>query len=141
MTTYLSTIWENTDVCAEQYVCASALYLMSVMSQCYSIIIYQGISTAGYGKEVVDVLNDFDKRYIYQLMSSVQLPGSNIFYSQIQMHTSNQKDDVSLAKKFQQHLTKEHRKNGVIDQGKYKTDSWKENGQTDSIMFRILSVC
>ena len=30
------------------------------------------------------------------------------------------KNDVSLAKEFQQHLTKEHRKNGVIDQGKYK---------------------
>ena len=39
MTTYLSKIWENTDFCAEQYRCASALYLMSVMSQCYSIII------------------------------------------------------------------------------------------------------
>ena len=31
--TSLSTIWENTDDCAEQYRCASALYLLSVMSQ------------------------------------------------------------------------------------------------------------
>ena len=116
LTTSLSTIWENTDGCAEPYRCASALNLMSVMSQCYSIIIDQGISTPGYGKEVVDVLNDVDKRYIYQLMSSVQLPGSSIFYSQIQMHTSNQKDDVSLEKLFQHHLTKEHRKNGDIYQ-------------------------
>ena len=36
----------------------------------------------------------------------------------MQMHT--QKYDVSLAKKFQQHLTRKHRKDGVIDQGKYK---------------------
>ena len=35
MTTSLSTIWENTDRCAEQYRCASALYLMSVISQTY----------------------------------------------------------------------------------------------------------
>ena len=28
LTTSLSTIWENTDGCAEQYRCASALYLM-----------------------------------------------------------------------------------------------------------------
>ena len=34
MTTSLSKIWENTDGCAEQYICASALYLMSVMLQC-----------------------------------------------------------------------------------------------------------
>ena len=59
--------------------------------------------------------------YIYQLMSNVQLPGSNIFDSQMQIHTGNQNNDVSVAKEFQQHLTKEYRKNGVIDQGKYKT--------------------
>ena len=53
-------------------------------------------------------------------MSTVQLPGSNIFYSRIQMHTGNQNNDVSLAQEFQQHLTKENRKNCVIDQGKYK---------------------
>ena len=65
LTTSLSTIWENTDGCAEQYICASALYLMSVMSQTFSIIIDWGISAPGHGKEVADGLNDVDKRYIY----------------------------------------------------------------------------
>ena len=81
---------------------------MSVMSQCYSIIIDRGLSASGHGKEVVDGLNDVDKIYIYQLVSTVQLPGSNIFDSQMQMHTGNQKYDVSLAKEFQHHLIKEH---------------------------------
>ena len=67
----LSKIWENTDGCADQYRCASALYLMSVMLKCYSVIIDHGISAPGHGKEVVDVLNAVDKRYIYQLMSNV----------------------------------------------------------------------
>ena len=40
LTTSLSTIWENTDGRAEKYICASVLYLISVVSQCYSIIIY-----------------------------------------------------------------------------------------------------
>ena len=53
-------------------------------------------------------------------MSNFQLLGSNIFDSQIQMHTINQNNDVSLAKEFQQNLTKYHWKNGVIDQGKQK---------------------
>ena len=75
LTTSLSTIWENTDGCAEKYKCASALYLMSVISQTYSLIIDQGISANGHGKEVVDGLNAVDKRYIYKLMSKVQLPG------------------------------------------------------------------
>ena len=34
LTTSLSTIWEKTNGCAEQYRCASELYLISVMSQC-----------------------------------------------------------------------------------------------------------
>ena len=97
---------ENTDGCIKQYICPSALYLMSVMSQCYSVIIEQGISEPGNGKEVVDGLNAVDKCYIYQLMSYVQLPVSNIFYSQMQMHKGNKKYDVSLAKDFQHHLIK-----------------------------------
>ena len=53
-------------------------------------------------------------------MSTVQLPGSNRFDSQMQMHTGNQKDDVSLAKELQHFMTKNNSKNGFIDQVKYK---------------------
>ena len=76
------------------------------MSQCYPIIIDNGLSAPGNCKEVVDVLNSVDKHYIYQFISTVQLPGSNRFYSQIQMHTGNQKYDVILAKEFQCRMTK-----------------------------------
>ena len=71
---------------------------MPVMSQCYYIIIYRGISAPGQGKEVVYGLNAVEKCYIYQLMSTVQLPVSIRFDSQMQIHAVNQKDDVSLAK-------------------------------------------
>ena len=53
----LSTIWENTDGCAEQYRCATTLYLMSVLSQRHSIIFDRGIGATGHGKQVVDVIN------------------------------------------------------------------------------------
>ena len=36
---------------------------MSVMSKCYSIIIYQGIIAPGHGKEVVDGLNDVVNKF------------------------------------------------------------------------------
>ena len=137
-TTSLSTIWENTDGCAEQYRCASALYLMSVMSQTYSIIIYRSISAPGHGKEVVYGLNAVDKRYIYQLMSKVQLPGSVIFDSQIKMHTGTKNKDVSLANEFKDHLEGEHRKNGVTDQGKSRKRYMNKNGHKESIIFRII---
>ena len=118
LTTSLSTILENTDGCAEQYRCASALYLMSLMSQTYSIIIDRGISSTVHGKEVVDGLNAVDNRYIYQLMSKVQLTGSIRFDSHIKIHTGTEKKDVSLAREFKYHLEGEHRKNGVIDLGR-----------------------
>ena len=86
------------------------------MSQCYSIIIDRGISAPGHGEEVVYGINAVDKRYIYQFMSTVKLPGSKIFDSHMKMHTFNQKYVESLSKEFQHHLTKEHCKNGVIDQ-------------------------
>ena len=57
----LSVILENTDGCAEKYRCASELYLMSVMSQCYSVIIDRGISAHGHGKEVVNGINAIKK--------------------------------------------------------------------------------
>ena len=93
---------------------------MSFMSQCYSIIIDRGISAPGHVKEVADSLNAIDKCYIYQLMSNVQLPGSETFDSQILMHSCTQKNDVILAKEFQKCISKEHHKHGVIDQGKYR---------------------
>ena len=50
LTSTLSTIWENTDGCAEQYRCYSAQHLMSVMLQFYSTIIDLGISAPGHDK-------------------------------------------------------------------------------------------
>ena len=97
LTTPFSTIWENTDGCAEQYICASALYLMSVIAQTYSLTIDRGISATGHRKEVVDGLNAVDKCYIYKLMSKVQPPGSIRFDSHIKIHTGTEKKDVSFA--------------------------------------------
>ena len=71
----LSTTWENNDGCPEQYRCATALYLMTVLSQHHSIIFDWGISAPGHGQQVVDGINVIYKRYMYQLISTVQLPG------------------------------------------------------------------
>ena len=78
---------------------------------------------------MIDGLNAVDKRYIYQLMSTVQLPVSIRFDSQIQMHTGTPKYDLISAKEFLEHLTKKHRKYVVIDHGKYKR-FMRKNGHT-----------
>ena len=88
---------------------------MSVMSQCYSNIIDRIITAPGHGKEVVDGINAVDKRYIYQLMSKVQLPGSVRFDSQIIIHAGTENKDVSLAQEFRDRLEEEHLQNCAID--------------------------
>ena len=110
------------------------------MSQNYSIRVNRGISAPGHGKEVVDGLNAVDKRYIHQLMSKAQIPGSVRFDSQIKMHTRTENKYVSLAREFKDHLEGEHRKNGVIDQGKSRKRYMNRNWQKESIMFSIMRI-
>ena len=71
---------------------------MLFFSQCYSIIIDQGIIEPGHGKEMFDGLNVIDKRYIYKWMYNVQHPGSKTFDSHILIHSCAPKKDVSMAK-------------------------------------------
>ena len=51
---------------------------MSVLSQHHSITFDLGISAPVHVKELVGGHNAIGKRYMYQLMSTVQLPGSKI---------------------------------------------------------------
>ena len=64
---------------------------MSFLSQRHSIIFYRVIISPGHGKEVFDGLNVIDKRYMYQSMSNIQLPGSKRIYSQILTHSCTPK--------------------------------------------------
>ena len=56
----ISTIQENKDVRADHYRCALALYLLSILSQSFNIIIDRGIIAPGHSREAVDDLNDTD---------------------------------------------------------------------------------
>ena len=69
---------------------------MSVILQCYSVIIDWGISAPGNGKEVVDGINAIDKRYIYQLMSNVQRTGFKKI--DMRMHKTTANNSVILSK-------------------------------------------
>ena len=60
---------------------------MSGFFQCHSIISDRGINPPRHVKEMVDGINSIGKRFIYQFMSNVQLPGSRTFDSQIITHS------------------------------------------------------
>ena len=64
---------------------------MLVLSQLHSIIFDRGISAPGNSKELVDGINAIDNRYMYQLMSTVQLSGSIVLENLFQCILAHQK--------------------------------------------------
>ena len=61
-------VWEDTDGCAKQYRWALSIYLMTVLSSSYGIIMDHAINAPGHLKNVFDVLNATDKRYLKEQM-------------------------------------------------------------------------
>ena len=76
-----------------------------MLSQAFSVIIDRGISEPGHVREVVDGLNVISKRFLYQLMSNLQLLGKKSYDTQMVMRTGTRTSDVSLTRKFQKHLS------------------------------------
>ena len=71
----LSTLWEETDGCAESYWCATALFLLSSVAFTQDIIIDWMVGAPGHGKGVVDGLNAVDKTFLRDYMSKISVPG------------------------------------------------------------------
>ena len=75
-----NTIWDNTDGCAEKCICANEIYLLSMLSHTYTIVIDRGIVAPGHGEDFVDFLNATYKRFVTMFMkiceSLVDSPGS-----------------------------------------------------------------
>ena len=57
-------MWYQTDGCAKQYRCSIAYYLMSCLSTSYQIVLDRAVDTPVHGKDVVDVFNAVQKRYL-----------------------------------------------------------------------------
>ena len=51
------TIFDNTDGCAKQYRCATALHFLSVFCSNKKVCIDRAIGAPGHGKDLVDGLN------------------------------------------------------------------------------------
>ena len=115
-----STIWENKDGCADQYICATALYLLSMFSHVYNIVIDHGAGAPGHGKYVVDDFKNTDARFLKMFMTTVKLPGAATNYSHMVIHTTMSNIDISLVRVFQNNISDPTRAHGLIDRGKYR---------------------
>ena len=60
----ISTVWEDTDGCAKKYKCALAIYLMTVLSSSYGIIMYRKINAPGHENNIADGINAPNKCYL-----------------------------------------------------------------------------
>ena len=67
-----------------------------MLSHAYNIVNDSFVVALGHGKDVVDFLNDIEKRIIKMLTTTLQLPGAAINDSHMVMHTSKSNTDISL---------------------------------------------
>ena len=70
---------------------------MWMLSQSFSVIIDCVISASGHGRYVVDGLNAIYKMLLFQFISTVQLMGTKMYDTQMDVHTGTLTYDVSLA--------------------------------------------
>ena len=59
----MSTVWEGTNVCENQYMCALAIYLMTVLPYLYEIMMDRAINAPGHGMNFCRI-NATDKLYL-----------------------------------------------------------------------------
>ena len=57
-------MWDQIDGCAKYYRCFIAYYLMYFLSKSYQIVLDRAVDTPGHGKDVVDIFNAVQKRYL-----------------------------------------------------------------------------
>ena len=112
----LSTLWENTNGWVEHYRYTTGLYLFSMLSQNYYVIIGHVASSPEHGRDVLGVINTTDKRFFFQIMKAVKMSGSKGYGTKMVMHSETSTNDVSLDWKFQKQLYNAEHKHGEIDQ-------------------------
>ena len=93
-----STVWEDTDGCSKQYKCDLSIYLMTVVSSSYGIIIDSVINVHGHINIGFGGINTTDKRF----WSRIELIGklaSNYIYNLTIL--PNASKDVSIKVPYQ----------------------------------------
>ena len=73
----MSKVWEDTDGCANKYRCNLDIYLMTVLSSPYVIIMDSAINSPFHGKNFVGGINPMYKRYMEGEMELIGKLGSN----------------------------------------------------------------
>ena len=73
----MSTVWKYAYGCAKQYMCGLAIYLMTVLSTSYGILMDRSINIPGHVNNVADGINATDKRYLKEKIEFIGKFASN----------------------------------------------------------------
>ena len=84
-------VWGDTNGCSKQYRCALDIYLITVLSSSYGIIMDRKINSPGHMKYVVDGINAMDKCYLEEEIELINKLGSKNT-TNIGILTSDSKD-------------------------------------------------
>jgi hypothetical protein len=71
------TMLDDTDGCAKQYRCATAIHLLSMLSVKYGITIDRQVCAPGHGKDSIDGVNTVDKNYTSKCFCMTIMPEAN----------------------------------------------------------------
>ena len=72
-------------------------YILSIFAHAYNIIIDCGVVAPLHGRYFVDYLNAAEKQFISMIITTVKLPGSDTYDSQMKMHTTTENTTIILA--------------------------------------------
>ena len=134
----LSTIGGNIYVYVEKYICDTVLYLLSILAHVYDIIINRSAGAPCHVQDIVDVLNFTDEQFIYILMKNLQVPGSKWYEDHVTIHTTTQKEDITLENDFRKHLPNIPTRIVLLIRESIKNMIVNRIGVIVSIMFKIL---
>jgi hypothetical protein len=111
------TVWDDTDGCAKQYRCGTAIYLLSVLASAFDITIDRAIGAPGHGKDLVDGLNATDKMYLRKMMCMVGTPEANDSEKRMAAHSMLEGAKKSLAEECARLCSLPERSGGVKSEG------------------------
>ena len=88
-------MWDQTDGCANQYMCSIAYYLMYFLSKSYQIVLDRAVDTSGYEKYAVDGFNGFQKQYLATCLRMRSTPEvENIDSKRMRVNAMTEKGEV-----------------------------------------------
>jgi hypothetical protein len=111
------TVWDDTDGCAKQYRCGTAIYLLSILASTYGVIIDRAIGAPGHGKDIVDGLNATDKIYLRKMMCMIGTPEANDGEKRMAAHAMLGDQKMSLAQESARLCSLPERIHGVKAEG------------------------